>query len=548
MKPFVVVRIVAASLIGLGCSDAPTGTGLPAAREPPVPHPLPVLPQLLVSNPIAAPAGTTAGAAAREVAYVSLPAGTLPDMILVQIRNVITGASSPAVELTEGGFDPVPVAAALGHKLEVTFFGSDGSPSVFQALVEGRKAPRVVRLAPAADGTDVEAGIRPTVIFSEPVTPVTLTAGVRLLTGGREVSGSVLVPDGTPWIAEFVPAAALEQGSTYELQITQAVRDLDGDALAAPITATFQTLDPRAPGQGRLAFSHWNYSDLKFHVFTMKPDGKGLSRLSPGRDPSWSPDGSRIAFWRWSYAGEGATGIYVMNADGSDVTQVTPDGYMPTWSPDGRRLAFGCGGICVVSIDGTGRSVLAHQELGRWGNDFCAEDTHPAWSPDGTTIAFTRWPPVGFAPCPPYGVIMSFPLDFWPELWLVDADGTNPRELRTADGESLAHAAFPAWSPDGKRIAFYGAHYGTSGIRVINRDGTGLYNVWHRDQETPENYGGPAWSPDGTRIVVPELYPDAGNPAGRFRIFRADGSAVDRVVNAPFPRAFTWVVWQWSSR
>ena len=43
--------------------------------------------------------------------FVDAPTGTLPDVILVRIRNVITGMSSPAVGLTDGGFDPVPVAA-----------------------------------------------------------------------------------------------------------------------------------------------------------------------------------------------------------------------------------------------------------------------------------------------------------------------------------------------------------------------------------------------------------------------------------------------------
>ncbi len=68
--------------------------------------------------------------------------------------------------------------------------------------------------------------------------------------------------------------------------------------------------------------------------------GSTMSILGAGTDPAWSPDGRRIAFSRWT---GGHMHLFVANADGSDVKQITDgseDDRQPTWSPDGRSLAF----------------------------------------------------------------------------------------------------------------------------------------------------------------------------------------------------------------
>jgi TolB protein len=71
-------------------------------------------------------------------------------------------------------------------------------------------------------------------------------------------------------------------------------------------------------------------------------------------DPTWSPDGSQLAFFR-------TDGIYVVNADGSGMRRLIQEGQYPDWSPDGRRIAYSLrGDIYVAAADGTGaRSVSA---------------------------------------------------------------------------------------------------------------------------------------------------------------------------------------------
>lgn len=123
-------------------------------------------------------------------------------------------------------------------------------------------------------------------------------------------------------------------------------------------------------------------------LWLMRPDGNDPHPLTDRDDidPTWSPDGSMIAF---ASSRNGSRQLFVMKADGSNIRQVTDldnMGGRSAWSPDGTKLAFyrgefGNRNVYIVNVDGTGLFQLTS------GGD----NLGPSWSPDGNWIAFTSF-------------------------------------------------------------------------------------------------------------------------------------------------------------
>src|SRR5437763_973160 len=101
-------------------------------------------------------------------------------------------------------------------------------------------------------------------------------------------------------------------------------------------------------------------------------------------EPSWSPDGARIALISSRHGGMKVHVLSLKTASGSDVKQLTTgdDDDSPAWSPDGKRIAFvrihaGVSRIMVMNVDGSDVHAVAE-----------GESIHPMWSPDGERILF----------------------------------------------------------------------------------------------------------------------------------------------------------------
>lgn len=221
------------------------------------------------------------------------------------------------------------------------------------------------------------------------------------------------------------------------------------------------------------------------HIDVLDSDGSDRRRLVPFQagNPSWSPDGKRIAFARW-FAID-FTDIYVVDADGSGLRRLTRSprrGFgsdLPAWSPDGRRIAFVSSrledlesddygsDLYVIDVDGTGlRRVTTTPPATRG-------DSGPVWSPDGQRLAFVRSSSEGVS-----------------DIYVVEPDDGRVRRLTRA-----GRAGEPAWSPDGRRIVFTqvvpAGETEQADLFVVNADGSGL----RRLTDTPDNEGAPVWSP-----------------------------------------------------
>lgn len=196
-----------------------------------------------------------------------------------------------------------------------------------------------------------------------------------------------------------------------------------------------------SPAGDRIAyFSRRDFpgQDQRNEIYVANADGSEQRRLTDNAwediTPDWSPDGRRLA---WISSLDGPPHVFVMDADGNEPRQLT-DGIAPDdaarWSPDGSRILFvsyldgadplmlGQGNAEIFTVADDGMPAVNLTNNPYW-------DGYPAWSPDGSQIAYS----------------VNNGREF--NLWVMNADGRDRRELAGANGVGTANDCCPAWQP-----------------------------------------------------------------------------------------------------
>jgi Tol biopolymer transport system component len=253
-------------------------------------------------------------------------------------------------------------------------------------------------------------------------------------------------------------------------------------------------------------------------IWLMDGDGAHQTRLIEARDgamawnAAWSPDGTRLAYTHLMLGDHppvdipDEADIWIAGADGGDARPLVERPgwqWIPHWSPDGEWIVYtdepeggpwadpgpaGLGGggilgtgfgfgspnpvrtyadIWRVRADGTGSPERITREPG--------DDRAATYSPDGMKLAFDSTRAGGT------------------DIFLMDADGSNPRQLTFSQGFTWG----ATWSPDGSAIAFNTWRSDNQDIYRMDTDGGNEKRLTTDPGQDLE----PSWSPDGARIA-----------------------------------------------
>jgi tetratricopeptide (TPR) repeat protein len=263
----------------------------------------------------------------------------------------------------------------------------------------------------------------------------------------------------------------------------------------SPAATPTPTPTPTAALTGKIAFTLWN--GAKYDVWVANVDGSDrIGIIWEMRQPAFSPDGARIAV-----NGEAHyhMNLHVANADGSNLTEVTPnlEDSRPSWSPNSDRIVFdstrhGDKRSRIYILDDVTKRTTGNVLRSAGGDTFGRD---PCWLPDGR---------IAYRGC-----------DYWAlgancGLYIVPSDGSAIPTQLTTDSSDMAPAAH------GNKIAFMSIRDGNWEIYSMNTDGRGLKRL----TSNGVNDGLPTFSPDGQFIAF------VSDEGGQWAIWvmNADGS------------------------
>jgi eukaryotic-like serine/threonine-protein kinase len=270
-------------------------------------------------------------------------------------------------------------------------------------------------------------------------------------------------------------------------------------------------------GTGEIAFASERTGVMQIWVVDVAT--KQLRQITNKRDgacqPSWSPDGLRMAFIspcqakKEQYQG---TGIYLINVDGSGETPLpsSPEGdFDPAWSPDGKHIAFtslrnGKAAIYIMDLDTQAVNELSLSQY---------PDFQPSWSPTSRQLTFVR------------KLVFN-------QIWIMSEDGSLQSQFSVSGN---ANNFSPSWSRDGNVIFFSQSANDTSIPSLVG--------MRYEDRKTPREFRIPAgttndigpvvgavMSPDGFWMVY-EGWPNGKNHD--IYIMTANGASITRLTTDP---------------
>ena len=195
-----------------------------------------------------------------------------------------------------------------------------------------------------------------------------------------------------------------------------------------------------------------------------------------GMSAAWHPGGTMITYQE--FANDGHHAIAVRDLTSGATKRFTGHGTLnitPTFSPDGNTLVFASGedGTDLYAVDPNGTEHARRLTLGNG-----TSTSSPTFSPDGRRIAYTS-NRLGHA-----------------EVYITDADGTNPVPLTSGGMSEQSFRSDPDWSPDGRRVAYQSKVGGVFQVMTINvRDQSVQALTSEGSNEEP------SWAPDGRHLV-----------------------------------------------
>ena len=262
-------------------------------------------------------------------------------------------------------------------------------------------------------------------------------------------------------------------------------------ATAAPTRAPMPTPKPvKKVMSAKIVYTR--VDNNRSSIWVMNLDGSGQQKLTDyASDPTWSPDGSRVAFIGYDGAPRGR-GVYQMKLDGTGLDLIWGEGtaeYLD-WSPSGPYLAMHALRSVVV-YDG---------KTGLWHT--ISKGEQPSFAPDGRRLVAKS---CDGGDC---------------GLFIMNRDGSDRRRVTTS-----ADDVIPAWSPTGKQIAYVNKRDNNWDIYVMNIDGSGQVRL----TDDPGVDAMPAWLPDGSGIV----FRSTRGGAWGIWIMNADGSDQRKIIDAP---------------